>query len=163
MGIRQRKTEADYINIKTGEGPDNWVFMGTGFTTIDEKPGGETTEKRYVCDATASQSLSSYKWQADFEADQIEDDDAIEYIVAIGKELKTGGNCETDYIKVDLDKQGEAENTYYARKFHVAVQVSEFPNNDGELGVSGSFLALGDPVIGTFNVTDKSFTKKTTS
>ena len=156
MAIRQRKMEADYL--KVGE---NFEFLGAGWTTIDEKPNAQTTEKRYVCDASATQTLSSYKWQADFEADQIASDKAIEFITAIGKELKVGGDAETDYVKVDLDKKASGASsgtTYYARKFHVAVQVSEFPNNDGELGLSGSFLALGDCEIGTFDTSTKAFT-----
>ena len=51
----------------------------------------------------------------------------------------------------------ECDGGYYARKFKVAIQVSEFPNNDGELGLSGVFLALGDPVVGTFNTKEKTF------
>ena len=84
---------------------------------------------------------------------------AIEYIVNIGKELKTGADAETEYVKVDLDKEAAADGGFYARKFKVAVQVTEFPNNDGELGLSGSFLGLGDPVIGTFDTSTKTFTE----
>ena len=84
---------------------------------------------------------------------------AIEYITTIGKELKTGGECESEYIRVDLDKAATTEGGFYARKFKVAIQVSEFPNNDGELGLSGVFLALGDPVVGTFNTKTKTFTE----
>ena len=152
MGIRQRRMEADYL--KVGE---NFEFLGAGFTAIDEKPNSQVTEKRYINDASSSQSVTGYKWQADFSGDQIDSEKAIEHITTIGKELKTGGDCESEYIRVDLDKPANTENSFYARKFKVAIQVSEFPNNDGELGVSGIFLALGDPVVGTFNTQTKTF------
>ena len=154
MGIRQRRMEADYL--KVGE---VFEFLGSGFTAIDEKPNSQVTEKRYINDASSSQSVTGYKWQADFSGDQMDSEKAIEYITTIGKELKTGGDCESDYIRVDLDKAATADGSYYARKFRVAIQVSEFPNNDGELGLSGVFLALGDPVIGTFNTKTKTFTE----
>lgn len=154
MAIRQRRMEADYL--KVGE---NFEFLGAGFTAIDEKPNSQVTEKRYINDASSSQSVTGYKWQADFSGDQIDSEKAIEYITTIGKELKTGGDCESDYIRVDLDKASTTDGGYYARKFKVAIQVSEFPNNDGELGLSGVFLALGDPVIGTFNTKTKTFTE----
>lgn len=154
MAIRQRRMEADYL--KVGE---NFEFLGAGFTAIDEKPNSQVTEKRYINDASSSQSVTGYKWQADFSGDQMDSEKAIEYITTIGKELKTGGDCESDYIRVDLDKPSNTDNGYYARKFKVAIQVSEFPNNDGELGLSGVFLALGDPVIGTFNTETKKFTE----
>ena len=153
-GIRQRKIEADYL--KVGEG---FEFLGTGFTGLDEKPNAQVTEKRYINDASSSQSITSYKWQSDFTGDQIQSDKAIEYIVNIGKELKTGADAETEYVKVDLDKPANNDAGFYARKFKVAIQVTDFPNNDGELGLSGSFLGLGDPVIGTFDTTTKTFTE----
>ena len=154
MAIRQRRMEADYL--KVGE---NFEFLGAGFTAIDEKPNSQVTEKRYINDASSSQSVTGYKWQADFSGDQIDSEKAIEYITTIGKELKTGGDCESEYIRVDLDKAANTDGGFYARKFKVAIQVSEFPNNDGELGLSGVFLALGDPVIGTFNTKTKTFTE----
>ena len=154
MAIRQRRMEADYL--KVGE---NFEFLGAGFTAIDEKPNSQVTEKRYINDASSSQSVTGYKWQADFSGDQIDSEKAIEYITTIGKELKTGGDCESEYIRVDLDKPSNTNGGYYARKFKVAIQVSEFPNNDGELGLSGVFLALGDPVVGTFNTKTKTFTE----
>lgn len=154
MAIRQRRMEADYL--KVGE---NFEFLGAGFTAIDEKPNSQVTEKRYINDASSSQSVTGYKWQADFSGDQIDSEKAIEYITTIGKELKTGGDCESEYIRVDLDKPSNTDGGYYARKFKVAIQVSEFPNNDGELGLSGVFLALGDPVVGTFNTKTKTFTE----
>ena len=154
MAIRQRRMEADYL--KVGE---NFEFLGAGFTAIDEKPNSQVTEKRYINDASSSQSVTGYKWQADFSGDQIDSEKAIEYITTIGKELKTGGDCESEYIRVDLDKPSSTDGGYYARKFKVAIQASEFPNNDGELGLSGVFLALGDPVVGTFNTKTKTFTE----
>lgn len=154
MAIRQRRMEADYL--KVGE---DFEFLGAGFTAIDEKPNSQTKEVRYINDASSSTSVVGYKWQSDFTGDQIVNDKAIEFITNIGKELKTGGDCESEYIKVDLDKESNTSGSYYARKFKVAIQVSEFPNTDGDLGLSGVFLGLGDPVIGTFNTKEKSFTE----
>lgn len=154
MATRARRMEADYL--KVGE---EFEFLGAGFTAIDEKPNSQTKEVRYINDASSSTSVVGYKWQSDFTGDQIVNDKAIEFITNIGKELKTGGDCESEYIKVDLDKESNTSGSYYARKFKVAIQVSEFPNNDGDLGLSGVFLGSGDPVIGTFNTKEKSFTE----
>ena len=113
MAIRQRRMEADYL--KVGE---DFEFLGSGFTAIDEKPNPQVTEKRYINDASSSQSVTGYKWQADFSGDQIDSEKAIEYITTIGKELKTGGDCESEYIRVDLDKPSNTDGGYYARKFN---------------------------------------------
>lgn len=144
MAIRQRRIEADYLKVA-----GKFEFLGTGFSTIDEKPSAQTRETRYVNDASSTTSVTSYKPEFDFESDQIESDKAIEYIVTIAKERKTGAAAETEYIRVDMDKKGTAENSFYARKFRVAIQVDEMPNNDGDLGANGIFLCQGDPEIGT--------------
>ena len=48
MGIRKRKIQADYLEVNgTNE------FLGTGFTTLDEKPNAKTTSKRYICSQVA--------------------------------------------------------------------------------------------------------------
>lgn len=72
--------------------------------------------------------------------------------------MKTGADSEAEYVMVDLDKPAK-DGGYYARKIKVAVSVTEFPNNDGELGLSGSFFGLGDVVVGTFDKDNKAFTE----
>lgn len=165
MGIRQRRIQANYLKVGT-----KYEFLGTGFSTLDEKPSPKTTSKRYINDASASQSITSYEWSSDFEADQIQSDKAIEYIVNIGEMCKTGADAETEYLIVDLDKEAQTAG-YRARKFKVAIQVDSFDNNDGELQAKGSFLGLGDPILGTVTIAEdtkevtftEGFTAKTTA
>lgn len=152
MGIRSRATEADFYKIS--KEATSFQFMGTGFTGINEKPNGQTSEKRYVCDSSTTTTINKYNWNSEVTADQIANDAVIEDIVSIGKELKIGEEAEREYLKVDLDRPGQTEKTYYARKFKVAVQITEYPDNDGELQVNATFLGLGDPVIGTATITD---------
>ena len=66
-------------------------------------------------------------------------------------EGKTGADAETEYLRVDLDKPAKTSG-YYARKFKVAVQVDEMPNNDGNLGANGVFLCQGDGIVGTVTI-----------
>ena len=155
MAVRARRIQANYLKVGS-----KFEFLGTGFQTLDEKPSPKTTSKRYINDASASQSITSYEWSSDFEADQIQINKAIEYIVNIGEMCKTGAEAETNYYKVDLDKQANSEDSYRARKFKVAIKVDDSnKDNDGELQCSGSFLAIGDPVEGTFNTATKTFTE----
>ena len=123
MGIRQRRIQANYLKIN-----DKYEFLGTGFQTLDEKPSPKTTSKRYINDASASQSVTSYEWSC-------------------------GSDAETEYLIVDLDKEAKNEG-YRARKFKIAIQVDDFKNNDGELQCNGSFLGLGDPVEGTVTIAE---------
>ena len=69
----------------------------------------------------------------------------------------TGVDAESEYLIIDMDKEGTVADTYRARKFKVAIQVDEFGDNDGELQLSGSFLGQSDPIVGTFTKTTKTF------
>ena len=156
MSIRKRKIEADYLKINKA-----FVFLGTGWTGLDEKPNAQTKEKRYVNESSSTQTITGYKWQNDFTGDQIQSDEAIEYIASIGKELKSGAEAETEYCKVDLDKPASTDSkSFYARKFKVAIHVDEMPNNDGNFGANGVFLCQGDGIIGTVTIDES--TKKAT-
>lgn len=152
MGIRKRIKQANYLKVNNA-----FEFLGFSFTNLTEKPSPKTTSKRYVGNASASQSISNYEWVTEFEGDQIESDEAVEFIRNIGEMCLTGSDAESEYLIVDMDKPGTVDGTYRVRKFVVAIQVDEFGDNDGELQLSGSFLGKGDPVLGTFTKADKTF------
>ena len=153
MAIRKRKVQANYL--KVGE---TFELLGTGFTELNESPSAQTASKRYVTQSSASQSVTGYEWSTSFNADQIVSEKAIEYIRNIGEMLLTGADTETEYIIVDLDKPAVEDAGFRARKINVTIAVDSFDDNDGELGVTGNFLGQSDPIEGTFDTSEKSFT-----
>lgn len=158
MSVRNRTLEADYINTGTSETPV-YSLCGTGFSKLDESPSAKTSSKRYINMKSASQHVTGYEWAASFEADQIKSEEALAFVMAIGKEMKTGADAETDFVQVDLDDPVTGqENTFKARKRTVAISIKDMPDNDGELGVNGDFLGVSDPVKGTFSTSTKTFT-----
>lgn len=150
MSVRARRIEKDFLKVD-----GKFESMMTQFTTLTEKPGAKTTSKRYIGDASTRNTITSYEPSSDFEADQIESDKVIEYMANIGKMRLTGADTETELLQVEVDRPGKADNTYYARKSLVAVQVDEFGDNDGEFTMSGSINYLGDPVEVTVELDDK--------
>ncbi|NGT68167.1 hypothetical protein G6Z16_14990 [Clostridium perfringens] len=154
MSIRNRTLVADYLEV--GE---EFVFMGTGFTDLNESPNAKVNKKQYINDKSPTSSIVSYESEFDFETDQVREEKAIEYICDIGETHKTGSDAETYYIKVDLDKPGTTDNTYRARKFKVAIQVDDLGSKDGEMGTKGKLLTQGDLEVGTFNTQTRTFTK----
>lgn len=136
---------------------DIFELLGTGFTELNESPSAQTANKRYINQVSATQSITGYEWSTSFNTDQIASDKAIEYIRNIGEMLLTGADTETEYIIVDLDKKASEENKFRARKFKVAIAVDSFDDNDGELGISGTFLGQSDPIEGTFDISTKTF------
>ncbi|WP_035293776.1 hypothetical protein [Clostridium sp. KNHs214] len=154
MAVRKRKIQANYLKIK-----DAFELLGTGFTELNESPSAQTTSKRYINQSSASQSVTGYEWASEFTADQINSEKAIEYIREIGELQKTGPDTETEYLIVDLDKPAATEGSYRARQIKVAISIDSFEDNDGDLGINGSFLGISDPVEGTFDTSTKTFTE----
>ncbi|MPU14904.1 hypothetical protein FGL68_06820 [Acinetobacter baumannii] len=153
MSVRKRKIQANYLEVASA-----FELLGTGFTELNESPSAQTTSKRYINQSSASQSVTGYEWASEFTADQINSEKAIEYIREIGEMQKLGADTETNYIIVDLDKPA-ATTGFRARKIKVAISVDSFEDEDGDLGISGSFLGISDPVLGTFDTTTKEFTE----
>lgn len=153
MAIRKRKIQANYLKVDK----DAFELLGTGFTELNESPGAQTTSKRYINQSSASQSITGYEWSTSFSADQIVSEKAIEYIRNIGEMQITGAETEKEYLIVDLDKAATTDG-FRARQFKVAISVDSFEDNDGDLGISGSFLGVSDPIEGTFVTSTKTFT-----
>ena len=62
------------------------------------------------------------------------------------------------YCVVDTDKPGKTDGSFYARERKVAIAVDEFSDEDGNLQLSGKFVAVTDWEIGEFNQSTKTFT-----
>lgn len=164
MSVKTRRGFADYLNVGASADNDDYVLMGQGYTKLDESPSAQTKTRRYVNDKSQTKSISGYDDSFPFEADQIIDEKAIDFIRDIGENRKTGSDAETDYVRVDLDKKVGASGTEYeARKFRVAIEVADFPDNDGEMTMSGNLLGIGDMKIGKFDTSTSTFTDATAS
>ena len=159
--IRQRRMQANYLNCSNDGKTKAFALLGVGAKTLDENPSAQTKSRKYVCDKSATKSISGYDWNTAFDIDQIREQDAINFIVNIGENQLVGEDAETEYVVVDLDQKDAATYTsYHARKFNIAIEVASFTNDDGEMGCSGNFLGKGDPVEGTFDTSTKTFTAK---
>lgn len=158
MGIKQRKSYANYLNI--GDSTEEYVLMGAGFTELKESPSAQTASKKYINDKSATKSIIGYDWSTAFNTDMIRDEKAVDFICEIGELQKIGADAETDYIIVDLDKTSTGGG-FVARKFKVAIEISSFDNNDGEMAATGNLLGIGDLIQGTFNSSTKKFTADT--
>jgi len=153
MGVRPRRIQANYLKI--GE---KYELIGAGFTELNESPSAQTTSKRYINQASASQSITGYEWSSSFTTDQIKSEKVIEFIREIGELQKTGQDTEALYCIVDLD-QPAATKGFRARELKIAIAVNDFEDNDGELGISGDFLGISDVILGTFDKETNEFTE----
>lgn len=155
--MRMQNMEAHYLNTSTDGSSEKYALMGVGFTKLGEKPAAKSKGKKYICDISETKTITGYEWSTPFETDQIKEEEAIKFIMDIGKYQKIGSAAETYYIKVDMDDP-ESGTSYKARKFKVAIEVDEFGNDDGQLTCKGNLLGKGDMVVGTFDVQARKFT-----
>ena len=132
---------ADYLNVGTESKPE-WALMGTGFTTLDESPGAQTESVKYVN-----------------EAEHIADEKAVDALYQVGRNHYIGSDAEFEYVRVEMwNKAQTGDNVFEARKFVVSCEVSDYSGENKQV-VKGNLNAVGDPVLGTFDTTQKTFTE----
>jgi len=155
--VTKRHEFADYLNIQTEETP-SFVLMGTGFTTLDENPGAQTSKKKYVNEAASSSSITSYETVFPFESDLIIQQEAVLALYKVGRNHLTGSDAEFQYVRAELwDKVENKQNEFKARLFTVSAEITSISGED-EIAVAGNLNAVGDPIDGTFNTETKTFT-----
>ncbi len=159
-GVRPRRGQANYLDIGK-EGAPNFTLMGRGFTELNESPSAQAKSKRYINMASATQSVSGYESTWSFGTDQIWSEEVVAYICSIGERRLTGVDAETDMVTVSLDRPAESGSTtkFYARKQRVAISVSDFGDDDGDMTCEGELLGVGDQVEGAFDTSTRTFTE----
>lgn len=157
MEAVMRYNVADYLS--TGEG--TFALMGVGFNTLDENPTAQKDAKTYINQKAQTTQIKSYQPTFPFDTDLISDEEAVMAIYDIGRNQKTGEDAELEYVRVELFKPvADKENTFEARKFKVAVEVSNITGEGGGImKMTGNLNGVGDFVSGTFDTTTKTFTE----
>ena len=150
MDAVMRYQVADYLNTAKS-GTESFALMGVGFNTLDESPNAQKAQ---------TSTIKSYQPAFAFDSDLIADEAAVMALYEIGRNQLTGADAERDYVRVELFKPvAETPNTFEARKFKVAVEVSSISGEGGGvMKVTGNLNGVGDFVDGTFNTETKKFT-----
>lgn len=159
MNTVMRYQVADYLNTGT-DSTESYVLMGVGFNTLDESPNAQKDSKTYINQKAQTSTIKSYQPTFAFDSDLIADEAAVMALYDIGRNQKTGADAERDYVRVELFNPVESSaNTFAARKFKVAVEVSSVTGEGGGImKVTGNLNGVGDFIDGTFNTATKTFT-----
>ena len=149
---------ADFLNTG-GSDAEEYSKMGVGFSALDENPTAKVDKTAYISDRSASGSITGYENRFAFDTQFISDEAAIKYIYDIARDQKTGGDAETDYVRVDVYAGDEGGTSYPARKFRVAVEVTGITGAGTEImRVAGNLHQVGNFVAGTFDTSTRKFT-----
>lgn len=135
----------------------------TKFTKIDENPNAVTSETFYTADRSATTDTVGYNTKFSFSGIAHKNNDVTKFIRNIYQEQKTGKDAETEFIRVEYSRPIQSEdNTFYARKFTVAIEVSGESAAGGEkVMIEGSLNGKGTVIVGKFNTQLGEFTAGT--
>ena len=151
---------ADYLNVGTDNSTE-FALMGVGFNSLDENPSAKIDKTAYISDRSVSGTIIGYENSFAFDTQFISDDLAIKKIYDIARNQRTGGEAETEYVRVDVYAGNDDATTVPARKFRVAVEVTGVTGAGTEIvRVAGNLHQVGNFEEGTFDIQSKTFTKK---
>lgn len=153
---------ADYLNVGTATS-EQYELLGVGVNSLDENPSAKIDKTAYVSDRSVSGTIIGYENKFAFDMHLIANHPAIKLIYDISRNQKTGGEAETDYIRVDrYGDEDDNATVFPARKFRVAVEVSGVTGAGTEIvRVAGNMHQVGNFIEGMFDISSKTFTPNT--
>lgn len=97
----QRHKIADFIDVSNTSTP-RFEKLGEGVTALNESPNAKTKSSKYINNPSATKTTTGYETQFPFTSDLIVSEIAIKKVYNIGTSQLTGGDCQMDYVRVDL-------------------------------------------------------------
>lgn len=160
MSQIMREHRVSYLDITPSDPAEAYTFMSEGFTEIGEELNPDVSKKQYVNDSQESATLRKYAPEYAFAFDRDSTDEVHAFIVGIAADRSVGSDAETtlvDFLTTDVDA-----GTGLVDAMQQSVIVSVSTTGGGapgeELVCSGSLIANGDPVEGSFDTADNTFT-----
>ena len=153
------------LNVGTAESPD-YKRIGTGVTSLPISYNPKTTTDTYVDEDNATTSVDSYEISSDIEQTAIKDDPIFDYVDGIRRGLKTGSDCETTAVLVDIYNMtiSNGSGTGKGQKFNATVTVSDFELSGGEIAKIKYKIGFnGDPTEVAVNIANGAITVGTVS
>lgn len=148
-----------YIDVGTG-----YELFDAGVMELNDELNPNVVAEGYIMDTVASSTLENYEPSFVFTMRSSKTDPVAAYLRNLGKTLAVGTDAETSVIRFDGWEQ-EMDGTVAAQKFNVSVAL-DYTDNGAALErteMAGTLLILGDPIDGTFNTTDNTFTETVVS
>lgn len=97
----QRHNIADYIDV-SATSTARWEMLGNGVTSLNESPNATVKSSKYINNPSATKTTTGYETQFPFNSELIVSEIAIKKIYNMGTSQLTGGDCQMNYVRVDL-------------------------------------------------------------
>lgn len=146
------------ILLNTGtEATPIWSLIGDGVTeqTIAYNP--QTSDETYVHQDSGTTDVESYKPNIPTPMTAIQGDPVFEFVDGIRRGRKVLAEARSEVLLVYLYDTA-VEGAYPAERNACSIQVDDFGGAGGESAkLNFTINLIGDPVVGTFDPTTKSF------
>ncbi|MDZ4181156.1 MAG: hypothetical protein U1E29_18290 [Coriobacteriia bacterium] len=159
MAQIMREHRVSYLDI-TPATTATYAFMSAGFTEIGEELNPDVNKKQYVNDSQESATLRKYAPEYAFAFDRDSADTVHAFIVGLAQARSVGAAAETtlvDFLSTDVDAVTGLVDCH-RQPVIVSVTTTGGGAPGEELTCSGSLIANGDPVTGSFNTATDTFT-----
>lgn len=158
--IIKRPQIMDYYNLAlVGATPNDFSFMGTGFTQADQTFGAAASTKQYINEYAESQVINNYKPTITINADLMSNEKVMMDMFDIANRMKTGGMAIREYVRVWGFKPTGIVGEFEATRWLVTVMVDTLNSDAGSMVLAGSLAYFSGHQNGKFNVTTKAFTE----
>ena len=147
-----------YLNIGSAT-TASYELLGDGITSLTEEFNPETDTKQYINQANGTTVVKSYTPSITVEKEYIKGEDLQNWVNQKIRELPTGSDAESDYIRLNLFDTTSTSGVYKAVKRKCTCQFDSVGGDAGsELMNNFTIGGVGDGIQGTFNVSTKTFT-----
>ena len=149
-----RNKFASFMNTGTKVSPV-WTLMGEGFTSLKEGKNPNEYSRHYVHEVTERTDVVGYATQIDYTTDTYTENPVINKIAEVSDKELTGTAAQVEILNVNMFKDSGSDSSHAYEAFKRTYAIIPDSKGDGTdaLIYSGSFKAVGDIEIGTFNGT----------
>jgi len=155
MAIKRSKL-LHFMNT-TPSSTATYYLMNTGITSLSINKNPTYLEEGYIADEVGSKQLESLAPEFTFEINMDATDEVSKFLTLLEWNDKTLTDVETDIVSVQYWKTPTG-TAYPAKKYAVSVSVETIGDEALKtLKHSVTCGVMGDAVMGTFDVTDKTF------
>jgi hypothetical protein len=137
---------------------ETWNLVGDGVTTGTVNMNPQTTEETFIHQDGASISIDRYAPTYPLEGKAKKGDAVFDFVDGLRKSRATLTDAETEFVNVWL-YESPTGGAYPAEKQNVSIQIDSWGGDGGQATrINYTINYIGDPVLGTFNPTTKTFT-----
>lgn len=153
------------LNVGSSASAD-YVRIGKGVKSLPISYNPKTTTETYIDEDNATTTVDSYEVSSDVEQVAIKGNKVFDFVDGIRKGLKTGSDCETDAVLVDVYDMTTTNNkgTGTGKKFRATITISDWTIEGGEvIKIKYKIGFNGDPTDVSVSIDNGAITVGSTS